>query len=238
MLQSLLLLSQLFLKRLGWFCVRYPFLLPLLSRHSITLFCGSIDLCWHWYCLSGVSQNSVKLGFIFVFLSAIFFFFLFLVCPVTTRKMLKKSSELTDLTGENPVCSQICVALVASDAGSSLWKCLFFSQAPFGERWLGYDQVAKSWPGAGCILWEAVCLEVKSCRVVSALSLCECVPKYLCHLKIPTEHEITMVPQQLSIFLEDLDQRPKNKLVMEVQISLLGCKTESSWGWGRQLDFL
>lgn len=96
----------------------------------------------------------------------------------------------------------------------------------------------KAWPAAGCVLWGAVCLEVKYCTVVSPLSLCECVPKYLCHLKMQTVHQIITVPQQLSVFLEDLDQRPKNKVVMEVQISLLGCKTESRWDWGCQLDFL
>lgn len=186
MLQSLLLLSQLFWKRLGWFCVRYPFLLPLLSRHSITLFCGSIDLCWHQYCLSGVSENPVKLGFIFVLLLEFFSYF---NLPYNYPEDVKKSSELSDFTGGNPVCSPIFVAQVAS----SLWKCLFFSQAPFGERGLCCDQVAKSWPGAGCILWGAVCLEVKYCTVLSPLSLCESVPKYLCHLKIQTEHQITTV---------------------------------------------
>lgn len=89
----------------------------------------------------------------------------------------------------------------------------------------------------GLMLWalrgEAVRLEVRCCRDVSPLSLCKSVPKYLCYLKIQTKCQITMVPLQLSIFLlEDLDQRPKNKLAMEVQISLLlGCKTQSRRDW-------
>lgn len=141
MLQSLLLLSQLFWKRLGWFCVRYPFLLPLLSRHSITLFCGSIDLCWHQYCLSGVSQNPVKLGFIFVLPLEFFSYF---NLPYNYPEDVKKSSELTDFTGRNPVCSPIFVAQVAS----ALWKCLFFWQAPLGERGLCCDR----WQSPGLVL--------------------------------------------------------------------------------------
>jgi len=68
---------------------------------------------------------------------------------------------------------------------------------------------------------------VRCCRVVSPLSLSESVPKHVCDLKIQTKCQMTVVPQQLSIFLsENLDQRPKNKPVMEVQISvLLECKT-------------
>lgn len=91
-------------------------------------------------------------------------------------------------------------------------------------------------PGWVLLCEEAVYLEHRCCRVVSPLSHCESVPKYFCCLKIQTNHQITMAPQQLSIFLlEDLGQRPKSKVAMEVQMSLvLGSKSPDVTG-GREL---
>lgn len=128
------------------------------------------------------------------------------------------------------MCSHVCAPQVTSDAGFVLSR-----NASSAHRHLLVrgDSAVTGCQSPGLVLCalrgEAVCLEVRCCRVVSPLSLCESVPKYLCYLKNQTKCQMTVVPQQLSIFLlEDLDQRPKNKLATEVQVSLLlGCKTRS-----------
>lgn len=149
MVQSLLLLSQLFLKRLGWFWVRYPFLLPLLSRHSITLFCGSIDPCWHWYCLSGVwciSEPS-KVGVYFCTYFGFFRIFLTFSLPCNYPEDVKESSDLDDFTGKK--------RSVFSHLGTSggIW-CRFFSlEMPLLLTGTFWWEVTVLWPAGKVLAW-------------------------------------------------------------------------------------
>lgn len=135
--------------------------------------------------------------------------------------------------GKLPVCSFVCAPhQVTSDVGFVLCK----NSSSAHRHLLGRgDCAVTGWQNPGLVPralhGKAMRLEVRCCRVLSPLW--ESVPKHLCHLKIKTKCQMTVVPWQLSILsLEDIDQRPKNELVMRVQVSLLpGCKSLSRRDW-------